>query len=447
VTSRFTAFSDSSLGCSTSYTSLIIGRMASTQLIFAQKPVLPRDICGIVIDMLASQKGNQISVKQCSCVSRSFLHLCRKHLFATRKVNNHAARKKLTELIDHTPAIGNYIRHFELSVKEGDTGPGDFLRTLQRLTKVESLTLWHGDVLDWRDLLWPVRNALLRLIYLPTLTTLTLSSVDKFLVADLVHATNLRCLKFSKVYDTTFFQDSTDAAPVAPMILPEKSLQLRELLLDSQAKVSGFKEITNARRFDGLPVIDLTALASVSVQCFNVDDMGALRTFLKQCEHLAQLDLTSKTFLRLLNLFFLNHIISVPSNFAFAGFGDIITPHIRVLKIASLSQSPDPNHDIHLGSIPSELAKIAGANVVELTIEVTLWDSSADEWGRLDTALTSSKWPALKTFLLKIRVLSRHGPEIDRMAESFEQVRKAQFPRLLANQSVNFRIELKWLRR
>ena len=174
--------------------------------------------------------------------------------------------------------------------------------------------------------------------------------------------------------------------------------------------------------------------------------MGTLRTFLKQCEHLEKLDLTSKTFLGLLKFIFFNHAISVPSNSAFAGFGDIITPHIRVLKIASLSKSPHPNYDIHLGSIPSELAKIAGGNVVELTIEVTLWDSSADEWGKLDTALTSSKWPALKTFL-RICVLSRHGSEIDCMAESFEQVRKAQFPRLLASQSVDFRIELRWIRR
>ena len=82
-------------------------------------------------------------------------------------------------------------------------------------------------------MLWPVRNALLRLMYLPTLTTLTLSSVDKFLVTDLVHAANLRCLKFLNVYSTSFFEDSTDvAAPVAPMILPEKLLQLRQLLFD-----------------------------------------------------------------------------------------------------------------------------------------------------------------------------------------------------------------------
>ena len=134
--------------------------------------------------------------------------------------------------------------------------------------------------------LWPVRNALLRLMYLPTLTTPTLSSVDKFLIPDLVHATNLQCLRFSKIYSTSFFEDSTDAVPVAPMILPEKSLQLRELHFDSESEASGIKEITNARRFDGLPVIDLTGLASVSVQCFNADDMGALCAFLKQCEHL-----------------------------------------------------------------------------------------------------------------------------------------------------------------
>ena len=260
--------------------------------------------------MLASNKSNWTSVKKCSCVSRSFLHLCRKHLFATGKVVTRGARVRLVQLINCAPAIGNYIRHLELSFRECDDGPDDFLCALQHLTKVESLTITHGNILDWRAMLWPVRNALLRLMYLPTLTTLTLSSVDKFLIPDLVHATNLQCLRFSKIYSTSFFEDSTDAVPVAPMILPEKSLQLRELHFDSESQASGIKEITNARRFDGLPVIDLTGLAFVSVQCFNVDDMGALRTFLKQCEHLEKLDLTSKTFLRLKYFFSQSHYFS-----------------------------------------------------------------------------------------------------------------------------------------
>jgi hypothetical protein len=141
-----------------------------------------------------------------------------------------------------------------------------------------------------------------------------------------------------------------------------------------------------------------------------------------------------------------NHIISVPSNRAFAGFGDIITPHIRVLNITTLSSSPNRDHDAPLGNIPNELAKIAGENVRDLTIDVNIWDSSGDEWGKLDTALTSSRWPALKTVFLKIRLLTRrHGPEINRLAESFEQVTKAQFPRLSANVSVDFRIQLNWL--
>ena len=126
-----------------------------------------------------------------------------------------------------------HIRHLELSFEECDDGPDDFLCALQHLTKAESLTITHGDILDWRAMLWPVRNALLRLMYLPTLTALTLCRVDKFLIVDLVHAANLRCLKFLNVYSTSFFEDSTDvAAPVAPMILPEKSLQFRQLLFD-----------------------------------------------------------------------------------------------------------------------------------------------------------------------------------------------------------------------
>ena len=67
-------------------------------------PILPLHVCEIIMDTLASDKG-LISVKKCSVISKSFLPLCRKHIFAT---------------IKRTPAIGNYIRHLQLNFVDFD---------------------------------------------------------------------------------------------------------------------------------------------------------------------------------------------------------------------------------------------------------------------------------------------------------------------------------------
>ena len=200
-----------------------------------RKPDLPLDVCGIIIDILASDRHDPglNSVKKCSLVCQSFLPLCRKHIFATIKIDDppgtlepshsdsddghsdsdegpHHVLEEFMELIKHTPGIGNYIHHLELSFEEYDD-LDDFPRTMQCLTRLESLTISQcNELFDWRSLKWPVRNAPLRLLQLPTLTTLALCFVSNFLVTDLVHGTNLRRLELKS---TTFFEDPADAPP------------------------------------------------------------------------------------------------------------------------------------------------------------------------------------------------------------------------------------------
>lgn len=427
---------------------------SSTRLAqLAQKPVLPLDVYGIIIDILASDKHDPglISVKKCSLVSQSFLPLCRKHIFATIKIDDplgalepsysdsdegpHHVMEEFMGLIKHTPAIGNYIRRLELCFEEDDE-LDDFPRTMQRLTRLESLTIsQHNESLEWRNLKWPVRNALLRLMHLPTLTSLTLRFIGGFLITDLVHDTNLRRLE---VKTTTFFEDPADAPPTA-IILPAKLVRLRELVVDPS---SGIEEIANAKRSDGHPVIDPTELTTISVKCLSVGDMDALRTFLKKGEQLVKFDLTGKTFFNFFESLF-NHIISVPSNLTFVGFGDMIAPHIRALKIATLSMSVDDDHDDPLGGLPGELTKIAGENVIErLTINVDIWQSKncgGDERGMLDPVLTSSGWPALKAVSLKISLYNYDESENDGLVEAFRQLKKTRFPRLSASKNVDFK--------
>ena len=430
----------------------MVSTRSSTRL--APKPVLPLDVCGIIIDILASNKLDPglISVKKCSLVSQSFLPLCRKHIFATITIDDplgalepsysdsdkgpHHVLEEFMQLIKHTPAIGNYIRHLELCFEEGDE-LDDFPRTMQCLTRLESLAISQfNESLEWRNLKWPVRNALLRLMHPPTLTALTLRFIDGFLVTDLVHGINLRHLTLKS---TTFFEDSADEPPTA-MILPAKLVQLQELIV--QSNTGGIERIANARHSDGLPVIDPTQLTTVSVMCNCVDDMVALRTFLKQSEQLIKIDLTGGTSFSFLEFFF--NIISVSSDLTFVGFGDMIAPHIRALKIVDLSTSVYNHHVDPLGGLPGELAKMAGENALErLTIIVDFRGRSGKsgaEWGMLDTVLTSSGWPALKAVFLTIRFFKRSGS--DALVGSFRKLKKAQFPRLSASKSVNFKFRL-----
>ena len=126
----------------------------------------------------------------------------------------------------------------------------------------------------------------------------------------------------------------------------------------------------------------------------------------------------------------------------------MIAPHIRALKIARLAISVDEDHDDPLGGIPSELAKLAGDNVIKyLIIDVDIWASingSGNEWGMLDAVLTGSGWPALKAVFLKIRVCPAVF-EDDNLPESFSQLKETQFPRLSASKSVDFAFLLRWM--
>jgi len=292
-----------------------------------RKPDLPLDVCGIIIDILASDRHDPglNSVKKCSLVCQSFLPLCRKHIFATIKIDDppgtlepshsdsdegpHHVLEEFMELIKHTPGIGNYIRHLELSFEEYDD-LDDFPRTMQCLTRLESLTISQcNELFDWRSLKWPVRNALLRLLQLPTLTTLALCFVSNFLVTDLVHGTNLRRLELKS---TTFFEDPADAPPTA-IILPAKLVQLRELIVQPDDEATGIEQIANARRSDGLPVIDFTQMTAVTIICNCVDDMHALGIFLKRGKKLEKIDLTGRTFSSLLESFLITLFQYIPN--------------------------------------------------------------------------------------------------------------------------------------
>lgn len=328
------------------------------------------------------------------------------------------------QLMKNAPAIGHYVRHLELSFEEDDD-LSDFPRTLQCLTRLESLNISQDEEpLDWRSLTWPNRNALLRLMNLPTFSSLTHCSVDNFLLVDLLHATNLRRLEIT---NTTLYEDSADASPM-PISFPDKLVRLRELVIHPYPRELGIciEMIALARRSDGLPVIDLTELSTLSVKCYCQGEMDTLHTFLKHIRELVKFNLR------------------VFSPLTFTGYADMITPHKRALKNASLTFAL--NRSCTLDNICSELTKISGENVLEfLSIHVHIWEykdiTTEDGWGMLDKVLTSSGWPALEIFLLEIS-LFYFCLSFDDQRE-LKQFTKSLFPRLLASTRLDFRLQFK----
>jgi hypothetical protein len=146
-------------------------------------------------------------------------------------------------------------------------------RTLRKLTKLKSLTIWHNteNKLKWGTH-WPMRPALLHLMQLPTLSHLKLWWIENFPISDLIHSSSLKHLEIEKV---DFAEE--DVVPPSTAPLPRKSVLLREYNVGLRS-ASATKKLVEAKRPDGLPVVDFTELTKVTANCDNKENIDVIRT-------------------------------------------------------------------------------------------------------------------------------------------------------------------------
>ena len=164
-------------------------------------PVLPLDIIALIIDNV--QKNRDIDLlKKLALVSYSFLHICRKHLFATVTLQNrHDAhwhvflKKAFIKLLEIRPDVVKFIR--ELYKKyDGLLSPillQNLLPTFSRLNilVITSPSLSDRDCIPWNKPDSSLTSALLHLMHPPTINHIDLSNIQNFPLSSLVLSVNL----------------------------------------------------------------------------------------------------------------------------------------------------------------------------------------------------------------------------------------------------------------
>ena len=254
-----------------------------------QPTVIPFDVYELIIDSLAEDDEELTTMRACSLVSRAFLPLSRKHIFASVKIRSprrstSLSVDKFVHLIEQNPEIGEYIRKFDYGIATHDHIP----HTLRKLTKLKSLTLWQSTENEfvWRTN-WPMRSALLHLMQLPTLSHLKLNGITNF-PFDLIYRSSLKHLE---IECTNFVAE--DVVPPSTTPLSRKSVCLREYSAGLRS-ASVTKKLVEAKRPDGLPIVDFTELTKVTASWDNQEDINVIRPIFIQAKQLKEIDLTSK---------------------------------------------------------------------------------------------------------------------------------------------------------
>ena len=107
----------------------------------------------------------------------------------------------LNHLLSNSPHLAVYIRNLAYYINEQEFVTERFLWLLpmfKKLVKLQKLSITYfppapGRKLDWMSL--STRKVLLALLHLPTLTSISLSTIRNFPVADLASCVNLKKLR------------------------------------------------------------------------------------------------------------------------------------------------------------------------------------------------------------------------------------------------------------
>ena len=254
-------------------------------------PRLPLEVLERIIDDVAADYGNNdnvSSVKACALVCYYFLPLCRKHIFASVTLNaQHPTSDGLNHLLSNSPHLATYIRNLDYQVDRKEIVAKRFpwlLLMFKKLVKLQKLSIRYSfsgrtDRLDWMSS--SVRKVLLPLLHLPTLTSISLSTIRNFALEDLAGCVNLNELEINSLECSNGVGKSLEALPTTPVML--------ERLAISNGKISSVQQLCRARRPDGKPIVDFSSLKKITAEVARLDSMKELFVI---CRNLRNINLS-----------------------------------------------------------------------------------------------------------------------------------------------------------
>ncbi|KDR66871.1 hypothetical protein GALMADRAFT_258745 [Galerina marginata CBS 339.88] len=384
---------------------------------------LPLEVVLTVLDILAQDDQEFLSLKACSFVCKTFLHQCRKHIFASISVDGRKLvspkpnTTSLIRLLSTTPEIADHIRKLVCCITREEFDRQSLPGVLEKINKLEFLSIrWPGLERRWNHN--PLRPALLHLLHLPTLVHLELRKIEDFEVLDFLPCTNLKELDFSVV-------KAVESEGASYLTCSEDPIRLRRFSAGWQWSTT-ISKLCRTIRPDGRLIIDFANVTSVSFHLYERDEHDAAAEFFKHCEQVTDVVL---------------HVYSPP--LTWMGISKTLAPSMQTLTRLSLNISRDESGTADpLSGLVDELKGIRHQNCIEsIIINVYIlpdWDcSSGDDWGRLDEELTQPGWPKLKSVLVGITVftLSREANDLEM---ALRKLPETQFPRLSSSKSVVF---------
>ena len=271
-------------------------------------PRLPLELVERIIDDVAEYDNNYIdkfsSIKACALVCHCFLPLCRKYIFGSVILDTRAAplrrtptSDKLNHLLSNSPHLAVYIRKLYYCVEEREFAAERFpwlSSMFKKLVKLQKLSIsyyWRpSGRLDWMSS--SGRNVLLPLLHLPTLTSISLSSIRNFSLSDLASCVNLKKLQIQSLECSApdGVGDFSEALSPSPVML--------EWLTIDEGNVKPVQQLCHARRPDGKPIIDFSSLKKIKSEDVLLCSMTEL---LGMCRNLQKISLNSMSLSRLIS--------------------------------------------------------------------------------------------------------------------------------------------------
>ncbi|KAF9046745.1 hypothetical protein BJ165DRAFT_1473957 [Panaeolus papilionaceus] len=175
--------------------------------------IMPPDVLGLIFNNLISEcpiSGKDMRhLRACCLVSKSWVHLCRSRLFRDVEVGiwkvNAGRRKRLAQIVENQPAIGNFIRKISYTgpygYDEESEGRDKCLFSLLRLPNVQELAISSFDdqnyqkagvhYFGWRALLDHNLSS-------GTLTKVSIDGVNNLPLLRIISSQNLEEVKLSR---------------------------------------------------------------------------------------------------------------------------------------------------------------------------------------------------------------------------------------------------------
>ena len=270
-------------------------------------PRLPLELVERIIDDVAEYDDNRdpinkfSSIKACALVCHCFLPLCRKYIFASViiKPARHLIppiSDSLNRLLSNSPHLAVYIRKLDYTVDEEEFVAESpwLLPMFKKLVKLQKLSIiscyWRVDKLDWMSS--SERKVLLPLLHLPTLTSISLSSIQCFPLADLASCVNLKKLQIQSLGCSM-----RDGIGKFLEALPPTPVMLERLTIDA-GNVIPVQQLCLARRPDGKPIIDFSSLKKIKSRDVELRSMTKL---FGMCRNLQKISLDSMSLSRLIS--------------------------------------------------------------------------------------------------------------------------------------------------